>query len=213
MVVQAASLLGARKRAESQLVRLGYFSGSATHSTDFSVCAEPIAQILRKYPHTRLILAGRVQVPTLFEPLLDRLQIFPYVPWRELPGLLLQADINLAPLERRNVFTDCKSEVKYLEAGLLGIPTVASPVGGYAKAITNGQTGFLCDSTTEWEEVLSALIEQPAKRETVGQSARENVLSEHITSVQSASLAAIMREVFRNNSNAAGEFAAESLPR
>ena len=111
-------------------------------------------------------------MPTLFAPLLDRLQFFPYVPWRELPGLLMQADINLAPLERQNVFTDCKSEVKYLEAGLLGIPTVASPIGGFAKAITNGQTGFLCDSRSEWEAVLSALIEQPALRESAGEMAR-----------------------------------------
>ena len=160
MVSQATALLGAREPRKSELVRLGYFSGSSTHDADFSVCAEAVAHILRVYPQARLILAGLIQVPKLFMPLLDRLQLFPYVPWRELPGLLVQADINLAPLETQNVFTDCKSELKYLEAGLLGIPTVASPVGGFAKAVTNGQTGFLCESTSEWEATLSALIEQ-----------------------------------------------------
>ena len=88
MASQAAALLGGHKRPKSEFVRLGYFSGTLTHDADFSVCAEAVAQILRDYPCTRLILAGRIQVPTLFGPLLDRLQFFPYVPWRELPGLL-----------------------------------------------------------------------------------------------------------------------------
>ena len=197
MAAQATALTGTRTRTESELVRLGYFSGSSTHDADFSVCAEAVAQILRAYPQARLILAGLIQVPTLLWPLLDRLQVFPYVPWRELPGLLLQADINLAPLERQNVFTDCKSEVKYLEAGLLGIPTVASPVGGFVKAITNGQTGFLCDGRSEWETVLGALIEQPALRESVGERARRNMLAEHVTAVRCNSLATILDEVFR----------------
>ena len=110
----------------------------------------------------------------------------------------MQADINLAPLERQNVFTDCKSEVKYLEAGLLGIPTVASPVGGFAKAITNGQTGFLCESSPEWEAVLGNLIEQPAMRLSVGERARQTVLAEHVTWVRRKSLARILEEVFTN---------------
>jgi len=199
MVAQANALLGARKPGGSEVVRLGYFSGSSTHDADFSACAEAVAHILRAYPQARLILAGLLQVPKLFMPLLDRLQLFPYVPWRELPGLLLRADINLAPLESNNVFTDCKSELKYLEAGLLSIPTVASPVGGFAKAITNGQTGFLCGGTTEWEATLSALIEQPMLRESVGENARQNVLAEHVTWVRRNSLASILDEVFAGN--------------
>ena len=198
MAAQATALLGARTRTKSELVRLGYFSGSSTHDADFSVCAEAVVHILAAYPQARLILAGLIQVPTLLLPLLDRLQLLPYVPWRELPGLLMQADINLAPLERQNVFTDCKSEVKYLEAGLLGIPTVASPVGGFAKAITNGQTGFLCESSPEWEAVLGNLIEQPAMRLSVGERARQTVLAEHVTWVRRKSLARILEEVFTN---------------
>src|SRR5208282_2466584 len=127
------------------------------------------------------------------------LQLFPFVPWRELPGLLLQADINLAPLEGHNVFTECKSELKYLEAGLLSIPTVASPVGGFATAIKHGQTGFLCGGTTEWQVTLSALIEQPALRESVGENARQDVLANHVTWVRRNSLASILDEVFAGN--------------
>lgn len=198
MVAQADTLQHTYKRAKSELVRLGYFSGTFTHEADFSVCCEAVAHILRDCPQARLILAGRVQVPTLLAPLLDRVQIFPYVPWRELPGLLLQADINLAPLEKQNEFTGCKSELKYLEAGVLGIPTIASPVGGYVSGIVNGQTGFLCDSRSEWEVTLSALIEQPLLREIVGGRARQDVLEKHVTTVRSTSLGSIIDDIFRD---------------
>ena len=66
MAAQATALLGARTRTKSELVRLGYFSGSSTHDADFSVCAEAVVHILAAYPQARLILAGLIQVPTLF---------------------------------------------------------------------------------------------------------------------------------------------------
>ena len=199
MVAQATSLIATRRRNGVQPVRLGYFSGTYTHNADFCVCSRAIANILRCYPEARLIVAGRVELPAVLLSLLDRVQFFPFVPWRELPALLQEADINLAPLEMHNKFTNCKSELKYLEAGLLEIPTIASSVGGYVNAITNGMNGFLCESTSGWEAALSALIEKPELRESVGKRARQNVLAEHVTWVRRDSLERILAEAFAHS--------------
>ena len=53
---------------------------------------------------------------------------FPLLAWRRWFELLAQVDINLAPLEPGNVFCRAKSEIKFVEAAALGIPTVASVI-------------------------------------------------------------------------------------
>ena len=41
--------------------------------------------------------------------------------WRELPWIIAQTDINLAPLEMDNPFCQAKSEIKFVEAALVGV--------------------------------------------------------------------------------------------
>jgi glycosyltransferase involved in cell wall biosynthesis len=117
------------------------------------------------------------------------------VPWRELPTLLWNADINLAPLERNNRFTECKSEVKYLEAGLLGIPTVASNIGGFKNAIQSGRNGILCTTDEEWLQALEQLIGHADLREQIGRCAREDILSHHTTRMRSVELGTVIGTV------------------
>lgn len=64
-----------------------------------------------------------------------------------------------------------------LEAMAAGLPVVVSDVGGNRDAVEDGRSGFLVD----WDDpvacaaVLSALIENPCLRRTMGQAARERV--------------------------------------
>jgi glycosyltransferase involved in cell wall biosynthesis len=66
-----------------------------------------------------------------------------FVPLDQLPNEIAQFDVNLAPLEVGNPFCEAKSELKYFEAALAGVPTIASPTGPYRRAIRHGETGFL----------------------------------------------------------------------
>ena len=48
--------------------------------------------------------------------------------WRELPELISNVDINIAPL-KDNIFNEAKSENKWIEASLVKVPTIASNIG------------------------------------------------------------------------------------
>jgi glycosyltransferase involved in cell wall biosynthesis len=92
-----------------------------------------------------------------------------YVPW--FSGTFL-ADIAVAPLED-NDFNASKSELKWIENSALGIPTIASKVGPYKRAIRHGEDGLLCTYKNSWRRALDELISSPERRKQIGDAARE----------------------------------------
>src|SRR5207253_2012078 len=110
------------------------------------------------------------------------------VPWRHLADLLAEVDINLAPLEANNPFTDAKSCLKYLEAALVGVPTVASARSDFVRAIRHGENGLLAESSDDWKESLRKLIESPMLRAEIGLAARDDVRRFHTTAARAPRL-------------------------
>jgi len=80
------------------------------------------------------------------------------------------------PLQAGNPFVEAKSELKYFEAALAGVCSVASPTGPYRRAIAHGETGFLASSSAEWETTLLRLVDDPRLRAGVAQAALLDVL-------------------------------------
>jgi hypothetical protein len=93
-----------------------------------------------------------------------------------LPAELARFDINLAPLEPDNIFCAAKSELKYFEAALAGVPTIASPVGRLGRAIAHGRTGLLAASEAEWYAALRQLLDDSPLRRRMGRDAYHDSL-------------------------------------
>ena len=202
MTQQACEALETAPEVPVGQVRIAYFSGTRTHEDDFNECALSLARLLRKHSAARLMLVGHLDVPECLLCFSSQIEIHPLVPWEELPSLLNRTSINLAPLEMNNPFTASKSELKYFEAGLMGIPTVASNVGAFRGAIRHGENGFLCSSTSEWIDALDLLIMDSELRARVGNCARHDVLGRYTTRTRAAelrhTLAAIMSSPTRS---------------
>ena len=64
--------------------------------------------------------------------------------------------MNLVPLQD-NTFTNCKSELKWFEAAIVGGLTVASPTFTYRGVIEPGVNGWLAASH-EWDVALREIL-------------------------------------------------------
>lgn len=97
---------------------------------------------------------------------------------------IAQVDINLVPLELGNSFCEAKSELKFIEAGVVGVPTIASATGTYQYAIKNGIDGYVAQNNQEWEKYLQELIDDSELRKKMGQNAKKKVI-DHYTNKNS----------------------------
>ena len=84
-------------------------------------------------------------------------------------------DINLAPLDQTSRFCAAKSELKFFEAGAVGVPTVASPTPPMQAVIQQAHNGFTAATTDEWIGQLSDLIHYPSKRKRIASRAFRTV--------------------------------------
>jgi glycosyltransferase involved in cell wall biosynthesis len=166
------------------LLRLGYAGGSRTHQRDFAVCAGAVAKVLQAWPNTKLVLfRDKHETPLVdLEEYPDLLSLVDKIEWRtltpvaELPGELARFDVNLAPVECGNLFCEAKSELKFFEAALAGVCTVASPTGPFRRAIRHEETGFLAETEDQWIDALNRLLGDARLRQDMSRRALHDVL-------------------------------------
>jgi glycosyltransferase involved in cell wall biosynthesis/SAM-dependent methyltransferase len=181
--------------ADEQIVRIAYLSGTPTHNRDFKECARALERVLETYSSARLMLVGHLDSGEEFARFGERIEFHRPVPWQDLPRLIRRVDINLAPLELDSPFTECKSSLKYFEAAILDVPTVASDLEPYRKSIAHGENGYLCRTEEEWFRCISCLIEDPSLREKMGSMARKDALINWTTRAGAHHLLAALREI------------------
>lgn len=93
----------------------------------------------------------------------------PALPYPELPRLLADFDIGIAPLAD-TPFNRPRSNVKLKEYSVIGVPWLASPIGPYAD-MGEAEGGMLV-ADDRWFEALSALANDPGRRRTLATAAK-----------------------------------------
>jgi glycosyltransferase involved in cell wall biosynthesis len=163
------------READEGLVRIVYGSGTNAHDVDFEEAAPALARVLDRCSHARLRLVGSVAVPACLERHGDRIERLPAGGFEDYLHVLAGGDIAIAPLEDA-AFSDAKSAIKYLEASILGLPSVCSPRAAFASMIVDGVNGLLSDDDESWEKALASLVTEPARRRRIAAAARATVL-------------------------------------
>lgn len=168
---------------------IGY-SGSNSHQDDLVMVLPVINKLMTKYPNLWFELIGAIDKKKLdiyFKDFdkknLERIAMLPATPtfW-EYPEYLSKQkwDIGIAPLVD-TAFTRSKSHIKWLEYSMYQIPVVASRVYPYfmelcgRKTITDGETGFLCNTQADWESKLEKLILDKRLRKSIGKQAYDHI--------------------------------------
>lgn len=189
---QAFDAVGPARRK----IVIGYASGTPTHDRDFELVAPALREVMNRYRRVEVWLVGPLDAGPGWEHQPGRIQRIPLVPWRLLPFIQARFDINLAPLVGSNPFGQSKSEIKFMEAGLVQVPTVATPTDAFSFAIRSGENGFLANTPAEWLEHLNSLVEQPELRRSLGRKARQDVFERYHPLRRSAELLETLQQVY-----------------
>lgn len=149
------------------------WAGSYTHYDDLKLIRRAINRIRKEYPNVVFRLIG------CLPDFLDGKRRVEFrrdiVGIRDWQGKLaeLNFDIGLIPVVDRP-FNRGKSNIKWQEYSMLGIPTIASDVGEY-RAITPNETGLLAQNEDEWYLHMKRLIEDAELRKELGRKAKQHV--------------------------------------
>ena len=173
------NLASSLKQKGNQNFTIGYFSGSHTHLTDFEVVYPELLQLLNDYPDIKLKIVGMLELPSSANKFIKNGQIsyYPLVDFLTLEKLQSEVDLNIAPLAD-NIFANCKSDLKFFEAGLVKTPTIASPTFAFKNAIKNGENGFLC-KPGEWYDTILKIYRDKDFRAKIGSNAYKTAIENY----------------------------------
>ena len=149
--------------ARDDKIHIGYFSGTATHKRDFELVTDVLTSVLADDARVVLRLVGFIEPTGRLQKYRDRFEIYPYQDFINLQRLIGEVEINIVPL-RNNEFANCKSELKYFEAAVVGTNTVASPTFAFRNAIEDGKTGHLA-AAHQWGTKIQYILESLETRE------------------------------------------------
>lgn len=182
-----------RVREDDDKIRIFFGSGTLAHKAEFyDVVVPAIARIMAKRPNVELHLVGAFVVPTSLAGFASRIKVEPAgMTYGAYVELVREADINIAVMED-SIAVDCKSELKWFEAGIFGIPSVVSPSGNYVDVLTDNQDVLFARTANEWHHKLLSLIDKPALRERIGAEAKHKIEQSYTWRAGAKNLASIL---------------------
>lgn len=161
----------------SDVVTVFYGSGTRAHKQDFTDILEPaLIKALKSFGGLlRIVLMGHFTVSDELASYGNQVIVIePIWDIRAYWELLSTADINISVLEA-SLVNDCKSEIKWLEAAMFGIPSIVSPTATHLGVIRDGITAMFANTSYEFSTKLEDLLSNPTRRREIGQSARQYI--------------------------------------
>lgn len=112
----------------------------------------------------------------------NRLNYIPTGQWKDLYKLftLSNFDVVINPLDENDEFFSCKSEIKFIELGSMGVPLIVSRVKPFTEIITEGTNGFFASTPRDFAQKILYLKKNPMLARSVGLRAREDVKREYL---------------------------------
>lgn len=167
------------KKKKTNKFSIGYFSGSPTHRKDFEMIQPQLIGFLNAHEDAEVIVVGYMEFSGEAKEYCEkgRIRLLKPVDYLKLLGLMSEVDVNIAPLVI-NDFTNCKSELKFFEAGLVETTTIASPSYTFSRAISDGENGLLA-KPDEWFKKLEFLYNDSAANRKIAKSAKEYSLKNY----------------------------------
>jgi glycosyltransferase involved in cell wall biosynthesis len=164
--------------------------GATGHARALERWLPSVQALMRRRPETRFMTIGMPWADALRPEFGERAISIPWTMIENYPAAMTNGDIVLAPAGRSAWYRG-KSQLRFYEAGALGLPIVADP---HYSEVEPGVTGFLVDDVAELEEQLELLVADRSLRLEVGAKARDYVRRRRDASVTSQAWMEAFRE-------------------
>lgn len=164
--------------------------GSTTHHADLvqEDFAKALDRIFKDYPNVKLMTVGafnpgyKRRWGQRYENGFGDSDVYTWI--RDIfPKYIGSSDILVVPLED-NIYTRCKSNIKWLEASSAKLPGVWQKIRQYEECIEEGKTGFLASTTEDWYTAITKMIDNTTLRKQVGENAfnaaKEHQMKDHV---------------------------------
>jgi glycosyltransferase involved in cell wall biosynthesis/SAM-dependent methyltransferase len=180
------------QRQEGPVV-IGYM-GTFTHLDDLISIIQPLRSTLARFKDSvRLEIVGvgdSAILKSIFSDLQVRLiqvpsQSVSYCKFSEWMQKYLRWDFGIAPLFD-SAFSQSKSDIKFLDYAVQGIPGVFSNVPAYNQTIKHMENGLLADTSASWADALSRLVLEDQLRVSLAKQAHDYVWRERILKTEAA---------------------------
>lgn len=185
------------KLAFDKVTRIFYGTGTKAHNEDFeSIIAPALDRLIRAHRGcVQVVIMGYLTLPSFLTRHADAITVIEpnwdvNIYWTT----LVQMDVNLAVL-KSGAIADCKSEIKWMEAGMLGIPSVVSPTATYQQVIEDGVDGLFAETPDDWFRALDILVRDPALRREIGKAAHRKVALNYGPEAASRNIGTILKSV------------------
>lgn len=182
---------------DSERVVVFYGSGTKAHKEDFQQLVEPaLVDLVRRFGNrVGIILMGYVSMTERLSSIASNVTIIP-PDWDvdRYWAMLSQIDVNIAVL-KSSLMADCKSEIKWTEAAMFGIPSVVSATATFDEVIEHGVTGLLCRTAEDWTSALGSLVGDQALRKRIGSAAKRRVQEAYGIQPMAANLGNLLRQM------------------
>lgn len=159
------------QRGTSSKPRIGW-GGGTSHSGDLELIAEVVRELADEVEWVFFGMCPEALKPYIHE-------YHPGVSLQRYPAKLasLNLDLALAPLEF-HIFNDCKSNLRLLEYGACGYPTICSDTEAYRGYLPC--TRVYSNSTEEWLQAIRSHLSDPAASYRMGDQLREAVMRDFV---------------------------------
>jgi len=167
-----------KKVYDDGILRIGFIA-SASHPEGVRIIKEPVVQILKKYPNTKFLISQIFYEMFRDTEVFDRVEAVPWINLEEWPEKYkdLGIDIGIAPLTD-NLFNRAKSNLRWMEYSLQGVPSIVSPVEAYS-CVKDGVDGLVAKEKDDWSRCLEKLVTDKEYRENMGKTALQRIEMEY----------------------------------
>ena len=161
-------------KPDDGVFRVAFASGSQGHEVDFQTILPAIEAFLEGSAKRRLVLLGHFDLSHLPKDVAERTEIVPFSTYDAYLASLSRVDCAVMPLAD-DLFNQCKSAVRVIDASSVGVPSIVGPVGDLAEMVVDGQTGTVARDLESWQSALELMASDRASTMQLGKAARQHL--------------------------------------